>query len=117
MTARQQRVAEAVKEEISDLIQNEMKDPRIGLASVVRAEISRDLRVARVYVSVLGDDEDRKRCLAGLKSATGFLRSELAKRIRLRVTPELEFRMDDSIEHGVHIARILRDLKHDTESE
>ncbi|MEW6522156.1 MAG: 30S ribosome-binding factor RbfA [Bacillota bacterium] len=117
MTARSQRVAEAIKEEISDILQNDMKDPRIGFASVVRVQVSPDLRAAKVHVSVLGDEEARRKTMAGLDSGTGFIRSELGKRLRLRHTPEVVFVLDDSIEHGVHISKLLMDLRRDQERE
>lgn len=107
---RAQRVGEAIKAEISDLISKELKDPRIGFASVMRAEVSRDLRHARVFFSVLGDEAQQKETLKGLNSAMGFLRSELSQRIRLRFMPELEFRLDNSIEHGVRIAKLLNEV-------
>lgn len=108
---RVQRVAEAIKEEVSELLHSELKDPRIGFASVVKVDVSRDLRHARVYVSVLGDDARQKESLKGLTSALGFVRSEVARRLQLRFAPELEFRLDDSIEHGVRIAKLLNDVR------
>lgn len=117
MTARNQRVAEAIKEEVSEILQNQLKDPRIGFASVVRVQVSPDLRSAKIHVSVLGDGEARKKTMAGLESGTGYIRSELGKRLRLRHTPEVVFVMDDSIEHGVHISKLLMDLRRDQENE
>ncbi len=111
VTARSQRVAEAIKQEVSDILQNELKDPRIGFASVVKVEVTRDLRFARVFVSVLGDEESRQQTLRGLVSGVGFIRSELGKRIRLRHTPELVFALDDSIAHGVRISQLLSELQ------
>jgi len=104
------RVAEAIKAEVSDIMRNEMKDPRIGFASVVDVEVSRDLHHARVFISVLGDEAARKATLDGLESARGFIRGEIARRIRLRYAPEIEFRLDTSIERGVRISRLLREV-------
>lgn len=117
MHQRPERVGEAIKEEISDILRNEIKDPRIGFVSVVEVEVSPDLRHAKVYVSVLGDDEARVQSLKGLESATGFIRSEIGRRIRLRHTPEILFRLDKSIEHGVKIARLLNEIRPDGEGE
>jgi ribosome-binding factor A len=104
------RVAEAIKAEVSDIMRNDMKDPRIGFASVVDVEVSRDLHHARVFVSVLGDEAARKATLEGLESARGFIRGEIARRIRLRYAPEIEFRLDTSIERGARISRLLREV-------
>lgn len=103
------RVAEQVRAETADILRG-MKDPRMGFASVVRAEMSPDLRYAKVYVSVLGPEAEREETMAVLERAKGHVRSELGRRIRLYHTPELRFIMDDSLAHGDRIARILRDL-------
>lgn len=108
---RVQRVAEAIKEEVSVLLRKELKDPRVGFASVVKVDVSRDMRHARVHVSVMGDEARQKESLKGLVSALGFIRSAVAKRLQLRFAPELEFRLDDSIEHGVRIAKLLNDVR------
>lgn len=104
------RVAEQVRAETADILRG-LKDPRIGFASVVRAEMSPDLRYAKVYVSVLGPEAEREETMAVLERARGHVRSELGRRIRLYHTPELRFVMDDSLAHGDRIARILRDLE------
>lgn len=105
------RVGEAIKEEISDILRHELKDPRIGFVSVVNVEVSSDLRHARVYVSVLGDEEAKRETIAGLESAKGFIRTEVGRRIRLRYTPDIVFTLDDSIAHGVRIAELLQEMK------
>ncbi|NMB45588.1 MAG: 30S ribosome-binding factor RbfA [Firmicutes bacterium] len=107
---RVQRVREAIKQETSDIIQ-QMKDPRIGFVTVTDAEVSRDLRHVKIFVSVLGDEESKKASLEGLERATGYIRTEIGQRIRLRHTPEIIFRWDESLERGARISRILRDLK------
>lgn len=109
---RVQRVREAIKQEASDIIQ-QMKDPRIGFVTVTDAEVSRDLRHVKIFVSVLGDEESRRASLEGLERATGYIRSELGQRIRLRHTPEILFRWDESLERGARISKILQDLKED----
>jgi ribosome-binding factor A len=105
---RADRVGDEIRKVIADLIQNEIKDPRLPeLVSVVAVDASRDLSHARVYISVMGDDEAQKNCAAALRSATGFIRREVASRIRLRVAPELHFQFDDSIARGIRISRLI----------
>ncbi len=93
------------------MIFEEIKDPRISsMTSITDIEVSKDLRYAKIYISVYGNDDEKKNTIEGLKSATGFIRHELGKRIKLRYTPELIFELDNSIEYGAHISKILRDL-------
>jgi ribosome-binding factor A len=115
-TRRQRRVAELLHQEISLLIEQRAHDPRLGFVTVTDVEVSPDLRVAHVYVSVLGNDADVKQSLASLRHATGFFRHELGASLSLRYTPELEFRIDDSLERGFRIDRLLDSL-HDEPSE
>ncbi|NLJ24339.1 MAG: 30S ribosome-binding factor RbfA [Firmicutes bacterium] len=107
---RVQRVREAIKQEASDIIQ-QMKDPRIGFVTVTDAEVSRDLRHVKIFISVLGDEETKRTSFEGLERATGYIRSEIGQRIRLRHTPEIIFRWDESIERGARISQLLQDLK------
>lgn len=106
---RAQRVGEEIKKEVSEIIR-EMKDPRIGFVTVVDVEVSNDLRHGKIFVSVYGEEESKKDSLAGLEAATGFIRSELGRRIRLRHTPEILFRLDSSIERGARINQILNEI-------
>lgn len=110
--ARLERVREAVREEVSSILRS-LKDPRLGFISVTDVEISRDARVAKVFVSVLGTEEDKANSLKALKSGAGFVRTELGRRIRLRHTPELLFRLDDSIERGSRIQALLGQIHPD----
>jgi ribosome-binding factor A len=111
------RINGEVQRELSQLINREIKDPRINqLTSVIAVEVAPDLKHAKVYISVLGDDESRKATLAGLKSASPFMRSQLAKTINLRNTPELEFVMDQSIEYGVNMSKLIDKINNDTNS-
>ncbi len=114
---RSNRLAEALKQEISQLIREELKDPRIGFVTVTSIEVADDLSHAKVYVSVLGDDQKAKETIEALKGASGFVRTEIGKRIRLRHVPEIVFKYDNSIEHGVHIARLLRDIHEEGQDE
>ena len=109
------RVAEAIKEEVSNILQRKLKDPRIGFCSVVDVEVSNDLQHAKVFVSVLGDEEKRQATLAGLESARGFIRTEVGRRIRLRHTPEVVFRLDTSIERGARVNQLLNEIRREGE--
>lgn len=105
---RSDRVGDEIRKVVADLIQNEIKDPRLpALVSVVAVDASRDLSHARIYVSVLGDEQEKKNCAAALGSAAGFIRREVAARVRLRTAPEIHFVFDDSIERGIRISRLI----------
>ena len=107
------RINEELKKEISNIISFELKNPNVtGLISVTKAKITPDLKYAKVSVSIL-NSKNIKETLAGLKKSSGFLRSELAKRINLRNTPELVFELDESLEYGARIDKIINDLKKD----
>ncbi|MFW6035799.1 MAG: 30S ribosome-binding factor RbfA [Halothermotrichaceae bacterium] len=110
---RAERLAELIKEEVSDIILREVKDPRIGFVSVTDVEVSGDLRHANVYVSVYGSDKEREDTMEGLKKGTGFIRKLLGDRITVYHTPEILFKYDDSIEHGAHISRLIDKIKKD----
>lgn len=106
--ARIDKINEEVRREVSTVIR-ELKDSRIPMmTSVVAVNVTSDLRYAKVYVSVMGDEETQKKALEGLKSAAGFVRREMGKRVDLRYTPEFVFEIDHSIEHGAHIEELLR---------
>jgi ribosome-binding factor A len=107
------RVGEQIKKELSQILQQELKDPRIGFVTITSVEMSGDLQHAKVYVSVMGDEEQKKSTLAALNKAKGFIRSEIGRRITLRHTPELVFKVDESIEHGQYINQLLREVKTD----
>ncbi|NLY51440.1 MAG: 30S ribosome-binding factor RbfA [Firmicutes bacterium] len=110
---RVQRVREAIKQEASDIIRK-MKDPRVAFVTVTDAEVSRDLRHVKIFVSVLGDDDTKRAAMEGLERATGYIRSEIGQRIRLRHTPEIVFRWDESIERGARISQLLRELREES---
>lgn len=107
---RPNRLSETLKEEISQLILVELKDPRIGFVTVTSVDVANDLAHAKVYVSVLGTEDEGKASLDTLNRAAGFLRTEIGKRIRLRHVPAIVFVYDPSIQHGAHIAKLLRDV-------
>lgn len=108
---RTQRVGDLLRLEISELILLRIKDPRLGFVTVTSVEVSADLRHAKVYVACPGTREELEKSVAILSGAAGFIRSELFKRVHLRIIPELLFKADTSIEHGVRISKILRELQ------
>ena len=110
MSQRTSRVGDLLRGEIAAIIQREMKDPRVGLTTVSAVAVSRDLSHAEVLISVLGEDARRQESLDALIRARGFIRSLLAKRVRLRTVPELRFVLDRGAEHSQHISQILEDL-------
>ena len=111
MTRRTRQVGEMLREELSDIIRREVKDPRIGFMSITAVEVPPDLRSARVYVSVLGTDEEREKTLEALRSAAGYIRHILKPRLRMRQIPELEFRDDRSMEYAEKISAALREIR------
>ncbi|MBM3269309.1 MAG: 30S ribosome-binding factor RbfA [Candidatus Sericytochromatia bacterium] len=113
-TQRADRIGEAIKRLVSELLQRRLKDARItGLVSVTDVEVSGDLRHAKVFVSVYGDEAVQKQTMEGLHSATGLVRSEIGKSLGLRFTPEIHFKQDQSIERGAKIAALLQQIKGD----
>jgi len=107
---RLERLKGQFKEEVSDIIRG-MKDPRVGFVSITSLELSGDHRHIKAFVSVLGSEEEQKATIKALDNAAGFIRSEMGRRIQLRHTPEIIFRLDDSMEHGAHINKLLKDLE------
>ena len=107
MTRRAERLEEEIREEVASIIGRGLKDPRIGFVTVTRVSLTADLRSARVYVGVLGDERQRQKALQGLHSAAGFVRRELGRRVRLRHTPEVVFRHDSGLDSAERVARLL----------
>lgn len=110
MSQRTDRLDSQFQHELMDLLQREMKDPRLGFATIIRVETARDLGHARVWVSVLGTDAERERTMDALRVATPWLRRRLGERLRLRRVPELTMRLDDSIVAGDRVLRLLQEL-------
>lgn len=108
---RVQRVAEQMKKEIAEVIRTEVKDPRIGFATITRVDVANDLQFAKVYVSVLGEEQSRQQTMDALQRALGFIRGEVSRRLRMRVAPELSLRLDESGEYSAHIEGMLRQLR------
>ncbi len=112
------RVNGEVMRELSNIIRGDIKDPRINpLTSVVAVEVAPDLKTCKAYISVLGDEKSQRDTLAGLKNAEGYIRRELARNINLRNTPEIKFILDQSIEYGVNMSKMINDVTHKSEDE
>jgi ribosome-binding factor A len=109
------RIGEQMKKELSQIIQREIKDPRIGFVTVTGVEVTGDLQQAKVFISVMGNEEQRENSIAALQKAKGFIRSEVGRRIQLRHTPDLIFKIDESIEYGSKIESLLKDIKKDAD--
>ncbi|MBP3284937.1 MAG: 30S ribosome-binding factor RbfA [Clostridia bacterium] len=106
---RTDRIAEEIKKVISEMIQNELKDPRVkGLISVTKINLTKDLKFCKIYISVLGADKEE--VLAGIKSGAGYMRKELGQRVQIRILPELQFVIDNSMEYGAHIDQVIKGL-------
>lgn len=114
-STRQRRVQEMLVQEISAILQREMKDPRVGFVTITDARITPDLRHARVFYSVLGDETAREETAKALKRATGFIRGEFARRAQLRFAPEIYFAFDTSIERGAKLSALLEQVRRDDE--
>ncbi len=110
MGNRQKRVGELIKHEISELILREIKDPRIGFVSITSVDLTADLKHAKVFISVLGSERERKASLAGLHNAVGFIRRELGHRLRLKYVPEISIVYDNSIEQGARIISLIESV-------
>jgi ribosome-binding factor A len=109
---RSTRVGDLLKEEIASMIQRgEIKDPRIGFVTITGVSMARDLRQARVFFSMMGTPEDKQRNREGLNSASGYIRRNLAKRLKLKHIPTVVFEFDDSLEYSSHIDKVIKDLK------
>lgn len=110
--SRSERVAEEIKKAVSQIINNEIKDPRVsGLISVTKVEMTKDLRHAKIFLSIYGEESEKQKVFEGLKNAEGFIRKELAHRVRMKFIPEISFKMDESIEYGIHIYKLLEEVQ------
>ena len=118
MAHRIERVGNLIRHEITELLQRQVKDPRLGnFVTVTEVSISPDLRYAKVFVSCIGSEEVKRDTLSGLAAASGFLRNQLAKRLQLRRIPELSFHWDDSIERGAHLLQLIDEVSANTTPE
>lgn len=114
-STRQKRVQELLVQEVSDIVRREVRDPRVGFVTITDAEVSADLRHARVFFSVLGDDEAREATGAALNRAAGFVRSEFARRAQMRYVPEIRFQFDAGAERGMRLSSLLEQVRGDWE--
>lgn len=106
-----EKLQELIKQEVGKMLLYDIKDPRIGFVTVTEVEMTGDLREAKIFVSIMGNDEQIKSSMDGLKSALGFIRREIGKRIRLRFTPEISFAPDKSLDYSEHIQKILLQIE------
>lgn len=114
MKNRLTRINDELQKELSNIIRMDVKDPRIcSLTSVLRVETTQDLKYCKVFISVLGDEEDKKSVMKGLKNASGFIRRLIAQRVNLRITPELIFKLDDSVEYAVRMNKLIDEVTKD----
>jgi ribosome-binding factor A len=114
MSKRVNRVAEQMKKELGEIILQKVKDPRIGFVTVTDVEVTGDLQNATIFISVLGNESEKEATLKGLDKAKGFIRTEIGKRIRLRVTPEIEFAFDESIAYGNRIETLRTQVNNES---
>ncbi|MBW2452044.1 MAG: 30S ribosome-binding factor RbfA [Deltaproteobacteria bacterium] len=105
------RVAETIHHEISQLLIKGLKDPRIGFITITAVDVSPDLRHAKVFYTLIGNETDRKNTAAGLKSSTSYVRQQLGRQLRMKYIPDIHFEYDSSVEYGNHIEDLLREIK------
>ncbi len=116
MSTRQEKINHLLKVEISDIIRREIRDPKLGFVTITDASVTKDLREAIIFVSVLGDDEQKAQSLKVLWRAAGHIRGEFGRRASMKVIPELKFRMDSAVDQGMRIFELLQQVKpHDEE--
>jgi len=104
---RSRRIAEQIQRELSDIIRLELKDPRVGMITIIDVEVTQDQAHAKVFFTSLGDASRVADITQGLQHAAGFLRSELAHRMKLRIVPQLQFKYDESVERGIHLSQLI----------
>lgn len=111
-----EKLQELIKQEMGKMLLTDLKDPRIGFVTVTDVELTGDLRSAKIFVSIMGGDEQIKNSLEGLQSALGFIRREIGQRIKIRFTPEISFALDTSLDYGDHIQKLLLKVEGDTKN-
>lgn len=114
-TTRQEKLVHLLKEEISDILRREIKDPRLGFFTIIDAEITSDLRHAKIFVSIMGTPEERKQSMDVLTHAQHFVRQEFGKRVRMKVLPDIQFKLDETVDRGVRMLELLEEIKRDEE--
>ena len=116
MSRRLERVKVELKKEISKILHDDLKDPRIGFITVTRIDLTPDLKNAKVYFSILGDDINRNLCVEGIQSAAGYIRKLIGQRLNLRYTPELSFRLDESAEYIMELEKTFERLRNESKN-
>ena len=111
------RVQEAIRQEVSNIIHGQIRDPRLGFLTITGVELTKDLRYARIYFSVLGEDKEKKLALRGLNSAKGYIKGILGDRIKLRYMPDIEFKIDETLERTRHIYDLFEKIKKEKEDD
>lgn len=111
-----EKLQELIKQEMGKMLLTDLKDPRIGFVTVTDVEMTGDLRSAKIFISVMGGEEQVKSSLEGLQSALGFIRREIGQRIKIRFTPEISFALDKSLDYGDHIQKLLLKVEGDTKN-
>ncbi len=113
---RRQKLGSEIGKETAEILRRDVRDPRLGLVSITKVDVSSDMRVAKIFVSVFGNDKKKRLSMSGLRHATGFVQKELGRRIRLRVFPEISFVLDESIDKAFKITKIIDDLARERQS-
>lgn len=113
MGIRSERVKGQLKKEISKILQEDLKDPRISFVTITRIELTGDLRYAKVYFSILGDDEVKKKSLEGIQSAGGFIRRLIGERMNMKYVPEIVFKLDQSIEYSINLEKTFERIRNE----
>ncbi len=114
--SRAERLAELLKEELSEIIRGQVADPRIKFVSITRVDLSPDLENAKIFVSILGNEDQKREGMQGLNSATGFIRGKLGHMLELRLVPKIKFIRDDSLEEGSRVLGIISKLEHERDT-
>ena len=115
MSQRVEKVAQRIKKEVSAILHDEIKDPRIGFLTITRVQLTPDLRFARIFYSVMGSDDQKKKAKEGIESASKYIRKLLGERLVLRYTPDFCFKVDESIEYSIHIDEIFEKIHRERE--
>lgn len=110
---RVEKVAQAIKKEVSSIIQRELGDPRLGFITIMHVEVTKDLQIAKVYCSVMGAQDKKDKAMEGLESARGFIRRLLSQRLDLRLSPELVFKLDKSVDYSIEISEKIERIKNE----
>lgn len=117
MTTRQEKVKELLRAEVSDILLRDIKDPRLGFVTITDTEVSKDLRHAKIFVSIMGDEKQKAESLGVLQRAARHIRAEFGRRAFLKIVPEISFQMDTAVEHGARIFELLQQVKHHDKEE